>query len=101
MPLSRGLFPPLDAPSSVEVVALKRSEDGRAIAVRLLQMADEPATAWMTTPGPGRVELADAAERVVRSLRRRKGRIRVELGPWQLVTLLWHARALGDTGRET
>jgi len=95
------LFPPLVAPSTVEVVAFKRSEDGAAIAIRLLQMADDPATAWLTTPGPGRIELADAGERVKRSLRRRGGRVRVELGPWQLVTLLWHARPLGEVEPET
>ncbi len=95
-PRSGSLFPPLEAPSTVEVVAIKPSEDGEAIAIRLLQMADGGATAWLTTPGPGRVELADAAERVQRSLRRRGGRIRVDLGPWQMVTLLWHARGLGS-----
>jgi hypothetical protein len=52
-------------------------------------MADRSADAWFTPPGRGRVERTDASEGVGKVLRRRRGRVKIALGPWQLATLRW------------
>ena len=85
---SGSLLHPLDGPDSVEVVAIKTDGDG-SLVVRLLQMADRSADAWFTPPGRGRVERTDASEGVGKVLRRRRGRVKIALGPWQLATLRW------------
>ncbi|MDP7114735.1 MAG: hypothetical protein QGH45_22370, partial [Myxococcota bacterium] len=85
---SASLLPPLDGPDTVEVTAIKTDGDG-SLVVRLLQMGDRPAAAWFTPPGRGRVERTDAREGPGKVLRRRNGRVKVALDPWELVTLRW------------
>jgi hypothetical protein len=88
IPRSVSLLPPLEGPDSVEVVAV-RTDDGDGLILRLLQMAGHPAATWFTPPGRGRVERTDAREGPGAVLRRRNGRVKIALGPWELVTLRW------------
>jgi len=86
---SGSLMPPLDGPDTVEVVAVKAADVGGGLIVRLLQTGASAASVHYTPPGRGRVERTDAREGPGTTLRKRAGRVRVHLGPWELVTLRW------------
>ncbi len=71
----RGAPPPATAlvkvePAEVHVVALKPSDDGKALIVRLLAAGGRPANATLTWPasGPKRLCLSDTSERPIREL---------------------------------
>ncbi len=83
------LLPPLQAPPSVEVIAVKRPEHGEGLVLRLLQAGPDPARVTVRAPGPGRVRRTDATERGGEELHAADGRIELDIAGWSLTTLVW------------
>ena len=88
-PRSRSLLPGLLGPATVEVLAVKRPEVGPGLALRLLHAAPGDAEVVFRPPSPGRVRRTDATEAEGDELPALDGGYTVELGSWELVTLLW------------
>jgi hypothetical protein len=86
------LLPALQGPATVEVLAIKRPEAGRGLVLRVLQAAPGGAEVVFRPPAAGRVWRTDATEVAGEELVVAGGGCPVELGSWELVTLLWRPR---------
>ena len=85
------LLQPLEAPPSVEVLAVKRPEEGEGLVLRLLQAGPRPARLVFRAPGPGRVWRTDATEGDGEELQGLDGEYPLELGGWTMTTLVWRS----------
>ncbi len=88
-PRRASLLPALQGPATAEILAIKRPEAGPGLVLRLLQAAPRGAEVVFRPPGAGRVWRTDATEVAGEELVVAGGDCAVELGCWELVTLLW------------
>jgi alpha-mannosidase len=80
-------FAGVDAPNVI-LSAMKRSEDGKALIVRLYESAGMQTHARVRVPvQEGAASEADLMEKAGAALKLDKGEVQVEMAPWEIKTL--------------